>query len=99
MRPMGVVADTWERARSGDLRGAAEAAGKALAQAVPRDTERAELHMAAASCAMRQGHYADALRELDAARAAAGAHSAAALRVDVWHAELAYFQGRYFAAN
>jgi AraC-like DNA-binding protein len=96
---MGIVSEAWERARSGDLRGAAEAARKALAHATTQDATAAELHLVAASCAMRQGGYADALRGLDAAAAAAGAHAAAALRVDVWRAELAYFQGRYFAAN
>ena len=96
---MGIVSDTWERARSGDLRGAADAACKALAHAAPQDDARAELHMVAASCAMRQGHYDEALRALDAATVAAGAGAATALRVEVWHAELAYFQGRYGAAN
>jgi len=96
---MATAAATWERARSGDLRGAADAASEALARAARHDPMRVELHMVAAFCAMRQGQYAEALRELDAARAICGARSTLALRVDAWQAELAYFQGRYFAAN
>ena len=59
---------------------------------------RVELHLVAAFCAMRQGHHADALRELDAADQAAKAprgDAGLALRVATWRAELAYFQGRY----
>jgi AraC-like DNA-binding protein len=98
------IKDTWELARSGDLRGAADAARKALGilKQDPDAASRTELHMAAAFCAMRQGHHADAMRELDAAgRAAAspGAGKGLTLRVEAWRAELAYFQGRYSAAN
>ena len=93
-----------ELARSGELRPAADAAHKALAalgrRAVPRT--RVELHLVAAFCAMRQGNHADARRELDAATQAAsipGAEGGLALRVATWRAELAYFEGRYSAAN
>jgi AraC-like DNA-binding protein len=94
----------WEQARSGDLRGAAAAARAALddRQRVAARASRIELHLVAASCAMRQGRHAEALRDLDAAAALAlglATDSALALRVDVWRAELAYFQGRYSAAN
>ena len=57
-----------------------------------------DLHLVAAHCAMRQGHHADALRELDAAEGAASVASGSPgllLRIAVWRAELAYFQGRY----
>ena len=94
---MGSVSRAWKLARSGDLRGATDAAHTAIAANACSDAERAELHLVAASCAMRQGHHADALRELDAA-AAAGSDPGLALRVDAWRAELAYFQGRYSAA-
>jgi AraC-like DNA-binding protein len=96
------TARLWEQARSGDLRGAAAAADAALDRDPPAQAACVELHLVAASCAMRQGRHADALRDLDAAAAAAlGPPSdvALALRVDVWRAELAYFQGRYSAAN
>lgn len=91
----------WERARSGDLRGAADAAQKALAviECAGGGGARAELHLVAAFCAMRQGHHADALRALDAASSAAGESEALALRVEAWRAELSYFQGRYSTAN
>ena len=98
------IKGTWELARSGDLRGAAVAARKALdafgPDAPPGD--RVELHLARAFCAMRQGHHSDAARELDAAGHAArlpNADGGSALRVETWRAELAYFQGRYSAAN
>ena len=96
------VARVWELTRAGDLRGGAVAAreqlGRAGAKASAR--ERVELHLAAACCAMRQGHHADALRDLDLAELTAQAgERALALRIDVWRAELAYFQGRYSAAN
>jgi AraC-like DNA-binding protein len=99
-----VIRNTWELARSGDLRGATEAARKALSD-LGRDappSSRVELHMAAAFCAMRQGHHSDAAEELDAAGRAArlpGAGEGLALRVETWRAELAYFQGRYSAVN
>jgi hypothetical protein len=51
---------------------------------------------------MRQGHHAEAMRELDAAdRATSSAASPAGLtlRVETWRAELAYFQGRYSDAD
>ncbi len=98
------VARTWELARSGDLRGGAEAACKALAQ-LARDASprtRVDLHLVAAFCAMRQGHYPGAIRSLDAADHAAAAPPEGvglALRVATWRAELAYLQGRYSAAN
>ena len=63
------IAGTWEQVRSGDLRGAARAAREALSNPAGRGARsaRVELHLVAAACAMRQGHHADALRELDAA--------------------------------
>ena len=93
-----------ELARSGDLKHAAGAAHALLAAKGPRASAdmRAELHLVAAFCAMRQGNHPDALRELDAAEQAAsspGAHPRLRLRVATWRAELAYFQGRYSAAN
>jgi AraC-like DNA-binding protein len=102
--PPASVTATWELARSGDLRGAADAARKALAKLAPRapPNNRVELHLVAAFCAMRQGDHADAMRELDAAGHAASVPQAAAglgLRVETWRAELAYFQGRYSAAT
>ena len=99
------IAATWERVRSGDLRGAARSAREALSSPAGRGPRgaRVELHLVAAACAMRQGHHADALRELDAAGQAAAALPRAgaglALRVEAWRAELAYFQGRYSAAE
>jgi AraC-like DNA-binding protein len=93
-----------ELARSGQLRPAGQAAQAALAalgaRAAPR--MRVELHLVAAFCAMRQGNHADAHRELDAAAdasSAPGAQAGLALRVETWRAELAYFEGRYSAAN
>ena len=98
------IAATWERARSGDLRGAAEVARKTLSQLRPDAApgNHVELHLVIASCAMRQGDHSEAMRELDAAGHAASspkAHGGLALRVDTWRAELAYFQGRYSAAT
>lgn len=94
----------WELARSGELRAAVDAARKALgkgaASVAPAD--RVELHLVCASCAMRQGDHAEAIRELDAASAAAaspGCDRRSALHVEAWRAELAYFQGRYSDAN
>jgi AraC-like DNA-binding protein/tetratricopeptide (TPR) repeat protein len=99
-----VIANAWELARSGDFRAGAESAHRALAQrrrdAKPRDA--VELFLVAAFCAMRQGHHAEALRELDAAHQAAsspGAGEGLTLRVETWRAELAYFQGRYSLAT
>src|SRR5688500_5682064 len=99
-RPISVAA-LWDQARSGDLRGAALAARGALASPAASPSTRAELHLVAAACAMRQGEHANALRELDAADEAARTRRAGAglaLRADTWRAELAYFQGRYSAA-
>jgi AraC-like DNA-binding protein len=96
------TASLWEQARSGDLRGAAAAARTALEDGSPAQAPRVEFHLVAAFCAMRQGRHADALRDLDAAAAAAlgpPSNGVLALRVDVWRAELAYFQGRYSAAT
>ena len=92
----------WELARAGDLRGGGISARQALVDLGPRASarDRVELHLAAACCAMRQGHHADALRDLELADVAAtSAPDGVGLRVDVWRAELAYFQGRYSAAN
>lgn len=102
--PSASIAVTWELARSGDLRGAADAAHRDLSELAP-DAPKAhhvELRLVAAFCAMRQGDHSDAMRELDAAgHAACSPHSdpALMLRVDTWRAELAYFQGRYSAAT
>jgi AraC-like DNA-binding protein len=98
------ISGAWELARSGDLRGATEAARKALNESGRRATpgSQVELHLVAAFCAMRQGHHPDAISELEAAGRAAslpGAHRGLAHRVETWRAELAYFQGRYSAAN
>ena len=94
------VARIWELARSGDLRGATDAARRGLAQAGGNPRREVELRLAIASCAMRQGLHPDALCELDAAsRTAAGAGAGAVMHVEAWRAELAYFQGRYSAAE
>ncbi len=102
--PSPSIAATWERARSGDLRGAAEAARKALGQLGPdaASSSHVELHLVIASCAMRQGDHSEAMRELDAAGHSASSprmDGSLALRVETWRAELAYFQGRYSAAT
>jgi len=99
-----LVPAIWELARSGDLRGGTDAARKALGEldVPPPPACRVELHLVAAFCAMRQGHHAEARRELDAAdRAALSTASPAGLtlRVETWRAELAYFQGRYSEAD
>src|SRR5258705_13694852 len=92
------IARLWKRARSGELREATQAARDALSRGavVPART-RVELHLVAAACAMRQGRYGDALRDLDAAgRATTGAprdETDLALRVEAWRAEGAYLQG------
>lgn len=102
--PTGSIALTWERARSGELRGAADAAHTALSELSP-DAPKAnqvEFRLVAAFCAMRQGDHSDAIRELDAAAHAATSPTidgSLLLRVDTWRAELAYFQGRYSAAT
>lgn len=98
------IAETWELARSGELRGASEAALDALGGFAgdSRRAECVELHLVIAFCAMRQGHHVEALRELDAATRAASMQPAAGgpgLRVEAWRAELAYFQGRYSDAD
>jgi AraC-like DNA-binding protein len=59
---------------------------------------RVELHLIGAFCSMRQGQHAEALRELEIAGRAAESlpvESGVADRVEIWRAELAYFQGRY----
>jgi AraC-like DNA-binding protein len=98
------IAGTWELARSGDLRGAVDTARKALGELGQDEPpgSRVELHLVVAFCAIRQGQYYEAMRELDAAGRAASSSAAdagLALRVETWRAELAYFQGRYSAAN
>ena len=98
------ISAAWELARSGDLRGATEAAHQALNELGRRapQSSHVELHLVVAFCAMRQGHYPEAISELDAADRAAslpGAQRGLAHRVETWRAELAYFQGRYSAAN
>lgn len=105
MRPVqssGETAGIWEIARAGDLRGAIAAARAALGHRDALPAECVELLLVSAFCAMRQGQHADALRNLDAAAEVARSPQAGAgptLRVDVWRAELAYFQGRYSDAN
>jgi len=98
------IGHPWELARSGNLRGATEAARKALAVLERSATPgvRVELHLVIAFCAMRQGEHSEATRELDSAAYAAGsppARESLEPRVETWRAELAYFQGRYSAAN
>lgn len=94
----------WNRARSGDLRGAMQAARDALSGGAAFPARmRVELRLVAAACALRQGRNADALRDLDAAERAAteAARDAKglALRVEAWRAEAAYLQGRYSSAE
>ncbi len=92
--------EIWKQARAGDFRGAEEGVRKALNEsAAGTPAQRGELHLVAAFCAMRQGHHANALRELAAAQLAAKRDEGLALRVATWRAELAYFQGRYSAAE
>ena len=98
------IGHPWELARSGDLRGAAEAARKALVglEQAGTSSARVELHLVIAFCAMRQGEHSEATHELDSAAHAAVsplAQEGLELRVETWRAELAYFQGRYSAAN
>ena len=94
-RAAGEIDRIRELARSGELRAAADAARAALASSARTSRQnRVELHLVAAFCAMRQGNHVDARRELDAAAAAAEG-DIAALRVEAWRAELAYFEGRY----
>ncbi|HTS22750.1 MAG TPA: helix-turn-helix domain-containing protein [Casimicrobiaceae bacterium] len=106
-RPIAVpdpIAAAWKLARSGELRGAAETARKLLGElgaGAPAGLH-VELRLVVAFCAMRQGDHPDAIRELDAAAHSASSPEAdggLSLRVETWRAELAYFQGRYHAAN
>ncbi|HTP99335.1 MAG TPA: helix-turn-helix transcriptional regulator [Casimicrobiaceae bacterium] len=103
MRPLArsrSVTALWEQARAGDYRGAGKAARDALA-AGRRHTHaatRVEFFLIAAFCSIRQGQLADARSDIEAA-ARIGASPHATLRVDVWRAELAYFQGRYSEAT
>jgi len=99
-----LAAAAWRRAREGDLRGGAEAARTALLErSSPLERgDIVELHLVAAFCAMRSGDLTAAHRELEAAEQASLSPDVAsrlALRVEIWRAELAYFQGRYSAAN
>lgn len=90
----------WNQARAGDFRGAEEAVRKALRRPAGRKpAELGDLRLVEAFCAMRQGRHANALRALDAAQVAAKRDHGLALRVATWRAELAYFQGRYSAAE
>ena len=94
------VARIWEVARCGDLRGASESTRKLLASHELEPAARGELLLVRAFCLMRQGHYADAARELSAAHdCASDLGELFAARVDAWRAELAYFQGRYADAS
>jgi AraC-like DNA-binding protein len=98
-----VANEVWELARSGRLRAAEESAHEALRE--PSDAMSAtcvELRLACAFCAMRRGDHGEAIRELEAAAQSADSiedDPGPMLRVDVWRAELAYFQGRYSDAN
>ena len=91
----------WRLAREGDLRGALDAARAALASHDGRAATDAfvDLHLVVAFCTMRAGDYAEAARVLDVAGGAVDAGAPLAARVDVWRAELAYFQGRYSVAE
>jgi hypothetical protein len=56
------ILEIWELARSGDLRGGAEAARAALRE-LESDaaiSSHVEPHLVAAFCAMRQGHHPEA---------------------------------------
>jgi len=98
------IPEIWDIARAGDLHQAIKVARDALC-AVQLSTppgDFLELHLVRAFCLMRQAQYADASRELDigdGVACLAGAEASATLRVKVWRAELAYFQGRYSEAN
>ena len=101
--PASIVA-AWKLARSGELRGAADAAHKLLGKLGSAASPRSlvELRLVSAFCAIRQGDHAEAMRELDAAAHVASSlrpDAGLALRVQTWRAELAYFQGRYSAAT
>lgn len=94
------IASTWELARSGELRAAVAAARASLGRAPSglSESDRVELHLVCAFCAMRQGDHDEALRELDEAERAGrqpGIGPRPPLRVATWRAELAYFRGRY----
>ncbi len=96
------LAGLWALARSGNFRAGAEDARRKLRELSARaSADRVELRLVAAFCAMRQGHHVDALQELDAAAEDAARLPSATqrLHVDTWRAELAYFQGRYSAAE
>jgi AraC-like DNA-binding protein len=97
------IAGLWHLARSGDLRGGAEAARVAQREVAPKArASRVELHLIAAFCSMRQGHHPEAARELDAACEIATSPTpdiGLALRVETWRAELAYMQGRNSEAD
>jgi AraC-like DNA-binding protein/ATP/maltotriose-dependent transcriptional regulator MalT len=97
-------ASLWELARSGDFRGGAAAARDAIDAMGSRlhAAKRVELRLIIAFCSMRQGHFLQARRELEAADQAASSlptDSRIALRVSAWRAELAYFQGNYSDAS
>jgi AraC-like DNA-binding protein/tetratricopeptide (TPR) repeat protein len=99
--PAAFDADRWHRARSGDLKGAIAAAREALAAKPASAASRFELHLVVAFCLIRQGSFSEALQELEMAAAAAAttqARSHLGPRVEIWRAEIAYFQGRYSAA-
>ena len=94
----------WERARAGDFRGALEAARGTLMEPGRKlpTAEQVELHLVVAFCAMRQGNHGAAARELDDAERLlerASERDELRPRISAWRAELAYFQGRYSAAE
>src|SRR5436190_2464241 len=98
------ISKIWDIARAGDLHQASKAARDALCavQSSMPPSDFLELHLVRAFCLLRQAQYADASKELDIAEglaSLAAAKAGAMLRVKVWRAELAYFQGRYTEAN
>lgn len=98
--PRTPAASLWALARSGELRDAVERARSRLRRTRAPAT-RSDLHLVCAFCAMRRGEYAEAARELDAARDAcrdARPDDTCSLHVTTWRAELAYFQGEYDGA-
>ena len=102
--PIRSSSDLWRLARDGDLRGSIDAARRTLEGLGPASATDlfVDLHLVIAFCSMRAGDYAEAARTLDvAAQAANGAVAGSRFtpRVEVWRAELAYFQGRYSAAK
>ena len=100
---MSLIQKAWALARGGDLKGGLEAARFQLAAGAGGELPPAdvvELHLVMASCALRLGQHGDAAAALDAAERTAvdAGLEGPRLRVEVWRAEMAYFQGRYSTA-